>query len=367
MGKSLDFRGVKVSRKQRLAIGAVAGLLLLVVVVTGLWVLVRNLPGIHRLVCGDPSILVSGIFCRDAVPESIGTEPGLSPVPQIPSSKSEWIAFETQRGAHGDYEILATTPDGLRLVNLSNCWADDVAPVWAPDGKRLAFVSFRDTVAGKWGMGPGSIYVMDFDPENGTGGENAMRVTDRDMNAGWPTWSPDGRRIAFHSDLNGEWDIWIIDLESSKLTNLTNHPSDDRYPAWSPDGDKIAFTSKRSGQEDIWLMNVDGSDARNLTPTPGRDRYPMWSPDGRRIAFNTNRDGDQEIYVMDADGQNQANVTNSPDSTEGLADWSPDGKRWVLYSDRPANKDVFVLDLVTGEWTNITSHPASDEFCTWSP
>lgn len=243
---------------QRLAIGAVAGLLLLVAVVTGLWVLVRTLPGIHRLVCGDSSILIRSVFCRDAVPDSIGTTPGLSPVPQISSSKPEWIAFEPQRGAHGDYEIFATTPDGLRLVNLSNCWADAVAPVWAPDGRRLAFVSFRDSVAGKWGMGPGSICVMDFDPVSGTGGESAIRVTDGDTNAGWPTWSPDGRRFAFHNDINGKWDSWIIDLESSKLTNLTNHPSDDRYPAWSPDGDKIAFTSKRSGQEDIWLMNVDG-------------------------------------------------------------------------------------------------------------
>jgi TolB protein len=288
-------------------------------------------------------------------------------MPPTPTPRPQWLVFETDRGGLGDYEIYAMAPDGSRLTNLTNSWADDLAPVWSHDGLRIAFVSLRDTLAGKWGLGPGSIYFMDFDPSSGTARGNASRVTDKDTNEGWPTWSPDGQQIAFHSDQSGDWEIWAINLDGSGLTNLSNHPGDDRYPAWSPAGDKIAFTTERDGDSDVWVMNADGSNPINLTNSPGQDRYAMWSRDGARIAFNTSRDGNDEIYVMNADGSRQTNVTNSPDK-EGLADWSPGGERLVLYSDRPGNKDIFVLNLVNGTWTNISqSSDTDEEFCTWSP
>ena len=276
----------------------------------------------------------------------------------------EWIAFETSRGSQGDYEIFVMAPDGSRLQNLTNLGADDLAPVWSPDGRRIAFVSLRDAPGGK---GPSSVYVMDFDPTTGSSTGNVTRVTREDTNERWPTWSPDGNRIAFHSNRSGVWDIWAVNLDGSGLANLTGSPSGDRYPAWSPDGSKIAFTSDRGDSYDVWGINADGSNPVNLTSTPGRDRYAMWSPDGKRIAFNTERDGNQEIYVMNADGSLQTNVTQTPDSTEGMADWSPDGKRLVLYNNGSGNKDIYVVDLTTGSWTNITNDPASDEFCTWSP
>ena len=285
-----------------------------------------------------------------------------------PRPRSEWIAFETKRGALGDYEIFVMAPDGSRLTNLTNSWADDLAPVWSPDGERIAFVSFRDTLTGKFGLSKGSIYVVDFDPVAGAAVGEARRITDDGGADGWPTWSPDGQRIAFHSDRSGDWDIWAINLDGTGLTNLTALPGADRYPAWSPDGAYIAFASKREGGEDVWLMHPNGSGAINLSRSPtSRDRYPMWSPDGKKVTFNTNRDGNLEVYMMKADGSGVVNISKSPQSTEGLADWSPDGKRLVLYSNKPGNKDIFVVDLATGRWTNITNDPASDEFCTWSP
>jgi TolB protein len=293
--------------------------------------------------------------------------PTATPVAPTATPRPQWIAFETERGELGDYEVFVVAADGSRLSNLTHSWADDVAPVWSPDGRRIAFVSFRDTLTGKWGMGPGSICVMDFDPQTGIGGGDVRCLTDREGKDGWPTWSPDGQRIAFESDRSGDWDIWAINVDGSGLTNLSRSPEDELYPAWSPDGTRIAFTSKRSGNLDVWVMNSDGSNPVNLTQHPKRDRYAMWSPDGQKILFNTNRDGDQEIYVMNADGTDAANVSQAPKSTEGLADWSPDGGRLVLYSDRPGNKDVFVVDLASNRWINITNHPASDEFCTWSP
>lgn len=292
--------------------------------------------------------------------------------PPTATPRPQWLAFESKRGELGDYEVFAMTPNGSRLTNLTQSWADDVAPVWSPDGRHIAFASFRDTLAGKWGLGDGSIYVMEFDAQAGQSG-NVWRVTGEGGSEGWPTWSPDGRRIAFQSDRSGNWDIWIINADGSGLVQLTRHKANDRYAAWSPDGSKMAFTSNRSGNEEVWVLSIeealaqgDDSSAVNLTKSPKRDRYPMWSPDGNRLTFNTNRDGNYEVYIMNADGSQPRNVSRSPKSTEGLADWSPDGRRLVLYSDREDNKEIFILDLASGNWTNVSNDPASDEFCTWS-
>jgi TolB protein len=245
--------------------------------------------------------------------------------------------------------------------------------VWSPDGRHVAFVSYRHTLSGKWSLGKGSIYVLDFDPQTGIGGGDVRRLTSG-ASDDWPTWSPDGQRIAFQSDRSGNPDLWSIKIDGTGLTQLTDDPAADRYPDWSPDSQKIAFTSKRGGNEDVWVLDVTeclqgaGDSAPvNLTQAEGRDRYPMWSPDGARLTFNTDRDGDLEIYIMNADGSNPQNITQAPESIEGLADWSPDGKALVLYSDRTGDKEVFIVDLLTGKWTNLTNHPASDEFATWSP
>lgn len=399
---------------------------LVVAIVAGLW-LTRNIPAVARLVQGEPPsptpaptlratftpMVVIATLTQEApptpteippspspgptatpLPAATETQPSAtpeesepSPTPEPPSPtptpepptstpkppRPQKIAFETQRGNSKDYEIFVMNTDGSQQTNVSNNWADDVAPVWSPDGRHIAFISFRDTLMGKWGLGNGALYVMDYDLATGQGGGNARRLTDDGGSEGWPTWSPDGKWIAFQSDRGGNWDIWAIKLDGTGLTQLTTFSRADRYAAWSPNGKKLAFTSKRSGSEDIWVIDVQNvlqgtgnPNPVNLTQSPSRDRYPMWSPDGKKLTFNTDRDGNFEIYTMNADGSNPRNVSNSP-STEGLADWSPDGKSLVFYSDRPGNKDVFRMPLATGQWTNLTKNPASDEFCTWSP
>ena len=337
---------VLMRRKRWIVVIVVAGLL--IVAGIGL-VLVNTVPGVARLVYGDPPTAQSSECSRVGV-----------------TGQPEWIAFETQRGRLGDYEIFVMAPDGSCLTNLTNSWADDVAPAWSPDGRHIAFVSVRDTLSGKLDLESGEIYVLDFDPLAGRAVGEARRLTDSPAADGWPAWSPSGDQIAFHSDRSGDFDIWVMNADGSSLVNLTNHPGDDRYPAWSPDGTTVAFASDRDGSYDIWTMRADGSGLIKLTDSPARDRYPIWSPDGTRLTFNTDRDGNQEIYIMNADGSDPLNVTNTP-YIEGLADWSPDETRLVLYSERKKDKDVYILDLATGQWTNLTNSPYSDEYCTWWP
>jgi Tol biopolymer transport system component len=86
--------------------------------------------------------------------------------------------------------------------------------------------------------------------------------------------------------------------------NLTRHEAGDRDPAWSADGARIAFASDRDGGWRIWIMGADGSDPMPLTPGPG-DRRPAWSPDGSRLAFDTERDGRTHLALVRADGGDQ--------------------------------------------------------------
>ncbi len=119
-------------------------------------------------------------------------------------------------------------------------------------------------------------------------------------------------RIAFQTNRDGNYEIYVMNGDGSGLTNLTNNPADDWNPVWSPDGNKIVYSSNRDGNNEVYVMNADGSNQTNLTNSPANDENPDWSPDGKKIAFDTDVDGNKEIYVMNADGSAKTNLTNAP-------------------------------------------------------
>jgi len=90
--------------------------------------------------------------------------------------------------------------------------------------------------------------------------------------------SPDGTKIAFISDRDGNWEIYLVDVNGSGFDQLTDTVGLEMYPAWSSDGTKIAFQSNRDGNLEVYVMNVDGSNIRNLTNNPAEDTFPAWHP-----------------------------------------------------------------------------------------
>jgi len=255
----------------------------------------------------------------------------------------------------GDIYLVNADGTGLRLLT------QGLDPVWAPDGKAIAFA--------RWEEKPG-IYIMDL-----LGGEE--RRVFNVYNGRAPAWSPGGERVAFYYETEGmtppvkfcrppygcftlvpsrpetQWRLGVVDLATGhfsqppcdrhsfsplflldgrtiaydgdhgiRLTDvggsaapwsLTNDPHD-AFPTLSPDGSRVAFMHYQHDHWEIYVMNGDGSGRTRLTETPFMAERPFnnvspaWSPDGKKIAFLSDRDGPWHLYVMDADGSDQRQI-----------------------------------------------------------
>jgi Tol biopolymer transport system component len=260
------------------------------------------------------------------------------------------IAFESNRD--GNYEIYVINPDGSGETRLTNNPDEDVDPAWAPNGKRLAFESTRDTHTDS------DIYTMNAD---GSGQSKliANAAIDRD-----PKWSPFGDQIAFESNRDGNYELYVVNADGSGLSRLTMNAALDSDPAWSPDGTHIAFESNRDGNSEIYVMKADGTDPQRLTTNPAEDSNPVWSPDGTHIAFESDRDGNHEIYAMNADGSNPIRLT-----TNGARDsdpaWSPDGSRIAFATERDGNLEIYVMNADGSAPGRLTNNPGRDLVPNW--
>lgn len=168
-------------------------------------------------------------------------------------------------------------------------------------------------------------------------------------------------RIAFVSDRDGNFEIYIMNADRSEQKRLTNHPADDIIPQWSPDGTRIAFISSRDGNEEIYIMNADGTQLVNLTNNPAQDKAMAWSPEGTRIAFESDRDNHSNIFLMNADGSDLIKLTNSP--IDLGATWSPDSKR-IAFS----HGEIFVVNTDGSNLVRLTETSGGQSGSpAWSP
>jgi TolB protein len=176
-----------------------------------------------------------------------------------------------------------------------------------------------------------------------------------------PAWSPDGRKLAFVSERDGNAEIYVMNADGSGQENLTRQPASDSHPSWSPNGRKLAFVSRRDTNSEIYVMNADGSGLRRLTRTPRDDRGPAWSPDGRAIAFVRTKCVPSPpcataygtyLYVVNADGSGLRRLT----TVRGHAltpSWSADGKTiryggYLVYADGSGRKKLHEVRIWTG-------------------
>jgi TolB protein len=180
-----------------------------------------------------------------------------------------------------------------------------------------------------------------------------------------PTPRPAVRWLAFDSDRTGNSEIYLVDVLSGELVNLTRNPAEDRAPAWAPDGASLAFESNRGGNWDVYTLDLVSGELTRLTSDPHFDGSPAWSPDGSQLAFESYRDGNLEIYGLTLASGEVRRLTDDPAGDYGPA-WSPNG-RWIAFTSwRDGQKEVYLVDAAGGVPVNLTQDPADDQDPAWS-
>lgn len=241
------------------------------------------------------------------------------------------------------YDLYVASGNGAVIARLTDAFGEDCDAEWSPNGKRIAFVSYRHDPDAS-GFGNGELYVMNAD------GSKKTRLTANGVPDRSPTWSPDGRQIAFSrtgSSESGETeDLYVMNADGSGVTKLATGNLHNTGPSWSPDGTRIAFHSWAEvgpSYGGISLIDPDGSGLVELThpPAAAGDYFPSWSPDGTRVAFWRAND----IYVVNADGTGEMLLF----ATDNLAGWgritwSPDGTRIAFGKEVGSGVDVYAVN-----------------------
>lgn len=257
------------------------------------------------------------------------------------------------RDAARRYRLIVADADGNNEFVLLESAQPIMSPSWSPDGRSLAYVSFEG--------GRAAVYVQTLR----TG--SRRKVSDRPGVNNAPSWSPDGRKLALTlSDEDGNLDVYVLTLIGSKLTRITSRRSIDTEASWSADGDALYFTSDRGGAPQIYKALANGdSDVERVTFEGSYNARPRVSPDGRWLAVVHNDRGSFRVAVQDLEtGAFQVLSDGALDESPAFA---PNSAQ-IVYATRRAGRGVLETVTVDGLISGRVKSVGSDvREPVWSP
>jgi Tol biopolymer transport system component len=300
------------------------------------------------------------------------------------SGDGKKLIFQSSREGYACDKIWTMDIDGSDKRMVSPNHGAHTCSFFFPDGQRIVYSSTShlpgdcppkpETPAGAryvWPLYPYDITVANAD------GSNARRITDNPKYDAEPVVSPDGKRIVFGSQREGDFDIYSMNTDGSDVRRLTDTVGYDGGPWYSPDGARIVWRAWYPGTDeerarwkdamekdyiiavplDLWVMDSDGANKRLVLRNGATNWAPSWHPDGKRIIFSSNRDDwrpdirqyghNFELYLINLDGTNLTRITFNT-TFDSFPLFSPDGKKLVWASNRDANKprqtDIFIAD-----------------------
>jgi TolB protein len=208
----------------------------------------------------------------------------------------------------------------------------------------------------------GNRYELQIADADGAGAQTALASFEPIIS---PAWAPDGRRLAYVSFENKKPVVYVHSLADGKRNVVANFKGSNSAPAWAPDGARLAVTLSREGGSQIFLVNADGSGVRRLTSSSAIDTEPRFSPDGRFIYFTSDRGGSPQIYRMPAGGGEPQRVTFEG-SYNVSPRISPDGKTLAYIARNEGKFQVAMLDL-SNRQVQILTDSDRDESPSFAP
>lgn len=267
----------------------------------------KQLAGYSYVVASDRLRAVAHQI-SDIIYEKLTGEPGVF---------STRIAYVTREGVvrKFSYKLQIADSDGYNPVTVLKSKEPLMSPAWAPDGMRLAYVSFEQRRP---------ILYM----QNVVNGER-KRIAEFDGINSAPAWSPDGTKLALTLSRDGNPEIYLMRLSDRVMTRLTNHPAIDTEPTWSPDGKEIAFTSDRSGRPQIYRMRVDGGSATRVTFEGEYNARASYSADGKTMTLVSGAQGRYHTALLHIQSSVLQVLTDTP--LDESPSFAPNG-RMILYA-----------------------------------
>ena len=235
------------------------------------------------------------------------------------------IAYVTSTGVGNDqrYELVVADADGFAPQSIVGSPEPLLSPSWSPDGRKLAYVSFE--------KGNSAIYVQDV-----ATGARELLSSGKGIN-GAPSFSPDGTKLALTLSRTGNPEIFVMDLATGRQSQVTQHWAIDTEPVWSPDGNTIYFTSDRGGRPQIYSVSARGGTPQRVTLEGEYSARASIAPDGRKIAVAHGRGNEYRIAVWDIETERFTVLT--PGTLDESPSFAPNGSM-VLYATREGERGV---------------------------
>ncbi|MEZ4871753.1 MAG: DPP IV N-terminal domain-containing protein [Bdellovibrionales bacterium] len=265
-------------------------------------------------------------------------------------------------------EIYVMDWDGFNVQKISDFRNLSISPSWSVDGKRVAYTSWAYHPRAK--TRNADLFIQDARP----GAKPELLSYKKGINSG-AEFHPNGQDIYLTISSEGNADIYKKNLSSGALTQITNGPAGamNVEPAISPDGNRMAFSSDRSGRPHLYVMNLSSKSVIKTTKAGHYNSTPTWSPDGQRIAFagfDKNK-GNFDIFIQDWNGFNLERLTSAKKANGKWANnksptFSPDGRHIIFASDRTGNYQLYLINVDGTNERRITKDRFNYEKPKWS-
>jgi Tol biopolymer transport system component len=262
------------------------------------------------------------------------------------------VVFESTRD--GNVELYLNSSGGGLPTRLTYSNSNNVNPIFVHGDESVLFQSDRN---GSW-----DIFIINLESR-----EERQLTSNTPFDEIFPFPSPYPEWITYQTNRNGNWDIYMLNIVTGVEQALATSSANETLPTWSSDGKSIAYISDYAGEQDLWIHNLETNAKQLITIGPGSTAFnPSWSPVGNRIAYQSNRDRNLDVYTYDVNERTEYRATTF-EGVDTAPTWDCDGQRVSFTSLRDNDFNILEVFWQGGENFFLTNDPAVDKWSQWSP